>query len=285
MKVVNICVDDHANFMYQQHLSLLLAKVDSQCFKLNRHPFKYSDEATIIEFEKISELRADLFIIYHSDYELQPLIKGNVIYYHTGTKFRQLQDKSIFNNHVNLIALPEFNNLIPNQYYLIGGVNQREYIAPTGNTFSHFPSNPSVKGTDLIRATFANLRIPIKISEQRLSNEDYLKELSQSDIYVELFSPKQGAQMYGSFGMTALEAASFGKVVLTQNLTGKELYEKTYGECELVFFDNQEELIRKISIFAKTDISEKSIKTYNWFTKNHSLFATGQRFRGILEKL
>jgi len=48
MKVANICIDDWANFMFQQHEALLTVGVDSVCYKVNKHPFNYDKEATII---------------------------------------------------------------------------------------------------------------------------------------------------------------------------------------------------------------------------------------------
>lgn len=290
MKVVSICVDDHANFMYNHHIGLGMNRVDSYCYKLNHHPFKYEREATLITLEGLKELKADVFIIFHSDYELRPYINGPVVYYHTGTKFRQNSANIIYHTDdaiMSLIALPEFHNIgLKNQKYLIGSVEQHHTNRyANGNVFGHFPSNPSVKGTGQILEWFDSVGVDYKVDATTMPYPMHIKRLDDCDIYVELFNPHQGKKVYGSFGMTALEAAQLGKVVITQNLTGMNLYMNTYGECELEIGNTAEQFKQLIRKYKDADVQEKSERTIQWFNEKHSQRATGLRLKRLLERV
>lgn len=289
MKIVNICYDDWANFMYQQHEALLSVGIESHAYKLSKHPFSYTNEATIITLDELKNIEADLFIIYHSDIELKPFVNGRVIYYHTGSKYRLNKikiQKSVNDAELNLIALPEFHNTgLSNEIYLIGATPEPNGVQTVTNRFAHYPSNPEVKGTDLIIKTFNELSIPLATSLERVSYSEQLKRMANCFVYVELFAPLQGSMQYGSFGMTALEAASYRCVVITNNVTGQQLYKDTYGHCELEIANTLSELKTKIKYWNDNETTEKAERTFNWWQRNHSYKATGTRFAEILRGL
>ena len=286
MKVVNICVDDHANFMWNIHKSLLTVGVDSYAYKLNPHPFNYPEQADLINPSLLNTIEADIVLIHHSDWELEKFFTDRIAYFHTGTKYRTRKDtirQQTQYAELNLIALPEFHNTgLTNEHYVIGSVEEPKGAIGVDYKFGHFPSNPDVKGTDIIIKAFKDAGVPLTVSTERVGYAEQLNRMQKAQVIVELFNPMLGGNMYGSFGMTALEAASYRKVVLTHNITGQELYQKTYGECELVICNTYNELKNNILKYNNIDVYEKANATYLWWTTKHSPRATGQRVAELL---
>jgi len=152
------------------------------------------------------------------------------------------------------------------------------------NRFAHYPSNPQVKGTDMILRCAQDARVKV-MTGGILPYEEHIRRLNtQCDIYIEMMNCKQGEKQYGSFGMTALEAASLGKVVITNNATGQDLYQSTYGDCELVIANTNHELIQSLQAYATINTSEKANATLQWFKKKHSQQATGKRLLRIIHE-
>ena len=98
-------------------------------------------------------------------------------------------------------------------------------------------------------------------------------------------NPMLNGNFYGSFGMTALEGASYKKIVLTQNITGQELYKNTYGDCELVICNTYNELKKNILNYKDGETHQKANDTYLWWERNHSEYATGSRLADILNRV
>lgn len=286
MRVINVCVDDHANFMWNIHKSLLLNGVESYAYKLNPHPFNYPEQADIISIDLLTTLEADIVLIHHSDCELEKYFVDRIAYFHTGTKFRNGKQSIVpMVNHaeLNLIALPEFHNVgLKNEHYVIGAVDEPNGSIGVEYKFGHFPSNPSVKGTETIVKAFHETSVQLTWSTDKVSYEQQLNRMRKAQVIVELFNPMLGANFYGSFGMTALEAASYRKVVLTQNITGQKLYEQTYGDCELVICNTYADLKQNILKYNSIDVYEKANETYLWWRAKHSPHATGQRVAELL---
>lgn len=296
MKVAHICVDDWANFMFQQHEALLSVGVDSVAYKIARHPFAYENQAELCLPNEIKEKIKDAshVIIYHSDIQLAAVTHQGqkVIVYHTGTKFRTSY-KSILEESKSLhhlIALPEFNKLIDCSY-IVGAVDTDKLISQKQISkpfvVGHYPSNANVKGSSLIIESLKDIS-GFQYDLNRVSYKDHLKRLDSCDIYIELFAPLQGANPYGSFGMTALEAAALGKIVITQNVTGKELYESAYGECGIITIDKIDELRAAVIDLISTDdedIKELSQLAREWVVSKHGYKATGGRLYKFLREL
>lgn len=296
MKVANICIDDWANFMFQQHEALLSVGVDSIALKVNKHPFNYEKEATIILPSGIAEAIKDCthVIIYHSDTHLRLFTHAwqKTIIYHTGTRFRSLVRTILADSEgcSHLIALPEFRKHI-NAPYIVGAVDTENLLCgkEISKPFvvSHYPSNPGVKGSDLIINALSGLPNFI-YSLERVGYKDHLQRLSLCDIYIELFAPTQGGNEYGSFGMTALEASAMGKIVLTQNITGKDLYRETYGESPLIFIDSIDDLKQKVNVLlskSNEEIEELSVNFAEWVHNQHGYKSTGSRLFKFLYEL
>jgi len=94
----------------------------------------------------------------------------------------------------------------------------------------------------------------------------------------ERFGNKKG-KPYGSWGITALEAAAMGKVVFTQ-MNNPSLYEKTYG-ClpELMCYNDKSEFIDNLQslIDSPSAIRVMQKLTREWVVKHHSFESTGKK--------
>ena len=301
MKVLNISSDDYANFAHDNAKALRAAGVDCVDWKTNPHVFNYPSERKLVRPSKIQDEAPnfDLVQIFHSDRSLLHLVKNSgsrLFVYHTGTRYRAnpLVHNKHFNPHVerSFIALGEFEGLgSKNETYIVGAVDFDPDLVVDKvyqpYTIGHFPSNKEIKGTKDILETINKVKGSYLLNVDT-SPEPYLKQLqrlSDCEIYIELFKPSLDGRKYGSFGITALEAASLGKVVITQNLSAN-VYRKHYGEPALFLCDTKEELSRRIEYLLNMETEEfKSLQiaSRNWIQSNHSHQATGKRLRNLLK--
>ena len=301
MKVVSVCSSDWANFAYNFSESLKSVGVDSYSYCLNPHPFGYPKQSQVVSIGDLSDLTsdADFVVLHHSCTEILPFInQSSLIHYAAGTKFRQ-EYKEVNNRllpyvKATFIALPEFQNLTPNYHYVVGAIDTDYFNEPDffrgcdGPVFGHYPSNPGVKGTNEIVQILAEKGVKYIHSTDRVSSEEQYKRMKQCDIYVELLADTQAGKPYGSFGMTALEAAAMGKIVITQNNNDNGLYNETYGFCGLNFAKDADKLRRQIDTFSNYSgdylVGQMQV-TKKWVVDNHSYKATGERVLKILNSL
>ena len=286
------CFDDYSNFMYQLEQALLSIGVNAKGFKLVNHPFGYPNQCELIHPDLMNDAIKDFDIVIACHSFISPLIHSKVIPYHTGTAFRQNPDyyNELFKESpFSLIALPEFNLTAKNPKYLVGCVDT-DSIKPTKQinevlTFGHFPPNHLVKGTSTINKVLNETGVNYISDSNLVSYSENLKRLDSCDIIIELFADGQGGKPYGSFGMTALEAAALGKIVITQNNSGQELYNDTYGFCPLNFVKDENKLISTIKTLDNYQgeyIKGQQDQTREWVVKNHSYKATAEKLISYL---
>ena len=299
MKVLNICSDDYANFMHDNAKALRSVGVDCIDLKTKKHEFNYAEESIVVDIEKIKEAvkDADVVQIFHSEDWLIPMCDGKkVIMYHTGTRYRmrpEWYDKACKTADQIIIALPEFykNN---GERYIVGAVDT-DLIIPVDvrnekKVIGHFPSNPNVKGSAMINEVVEKLKDEFDFiycySDEILPHKLQLERMAQCDIYIEMLAPEQNGKKYGSFGITGLEAAALGKVVLTQNL-GEKVYANEY--CALtpfVKYSDKEEFEKMLRMILKRDdIGALQKITRDWVVNNHSYKATGRKLKQIIYEL
>lgn len=300
MKILNVCYDDHANFMHDNANALRSVGVDCLDVKMVKHPFSYPSQATVVNEEQLIKAIAenDLIQIFHSeDFALKYCKGKRVIVYHTGTRYRQRP--GLFNDLFNpiversIIALPELMGKgAKNEVYLVGAIDT-ERITPIKTAkgerviVGHFPSNQVVKGTETINKIVNELKREYDFeyihSTEILQYKEQLSRLQQCDVYIELLAPMQGNKPYGSFGITALEAACMGKVVLTQNIL-EGIYAGAYETLTpFVKYHDESEFKRMLSMILKRENLEplKQI-TREWVVQNHSYQATGNKLKQVL---
>lgn len=299
MRVGLLMSDDWANFGYDIFKSLESINVDVIGYKLTRHIFGYENQLPVITVPNIKETYkdCDVVIIVHSDWELTEYLDcKTIIPFHTGTKYRQgyhtINQK--FTIPFTLIALPEFQYLAPNPKYLVGAVEVEKPVKPIGDKLvvGHFPSNPSVKGTDDIIRIVSDLKkqhdFDFIYSVDRVSHEENLERMNSCDIYVELLASEQGGKPYGSYGISALEAASLGKIVVTQAITDNGLYNDTYGVNMLNTVLNEaglRKILNGLLNYKGDFIVGQQQLTKSWVREHHSYEATGNKLKSYLNGL
>lgn len=293
MRILNICSDDWANFMHNNSKALKSVSVSVDEYKLNRHVFKYDSEAKTESISFINELilsnSYDIIQVFHSCLNWLNALKytsSKVIVYHTGSVYRNNHEH--FNNAFNsvvdksVLALPEFWNLgAKNQVYCVGSVDIGRFKKNPDIIIGHYPSNELIKGTESIKPILNKLsnEFGILLSiKNNLSYNEIQNRLSDTVLYVELFKPELNGKKYGSFGITALEAASNGCIVITQSLSHK-VYEKHYGESPMYLIKTLEELESNLKYLLRSNkefILQKRKEHRDWIINNHSHEATGK---------
>jgi len=307
MKVLNICVDDFANFSHDNAKALRSTGVMCVDLKLAAHEFGYESESEVVDHDAVLEAipKADVIQIIHSDANALKLVKRakkanqKLVVYHTGSRYRSRSGyyNNLFNREVDasIIALGEFANLgAKNEHYIVGAVDIKKYLKfgheiKQPYKIAHFPSNAKVKGTEQILEMLVKVKGEFKLihSTKIVNQKQQMKRIDACDIYIELFKPELNGKKYGSFGITALEAAAAGKIVITQNLSAN-VYEAAYGNCALLLAEDESNfisIIESLLEMEKEEISELQTHTYKWLKQNHSYKATGERIKKILNEL
>lgn len=295
MKILNICTEDWANFSYDNMKALHSVGLHCDSVKTEPHPF-YTEQSTIISTQEIADAIANYDVIqfFHDHPHLFNFLKPKfgskkVIAYHTSSFYRKNFEavNTQMNQHLyrSVCAMPEFMGLgAKNEVYMVGAVDT-DAIQPVSHgsvaKFGHFPSNSKVKGSANIIRVCEELNIRLHYDLTPVSFEQHLRRMSMVDIYIEMLTEFDGGGMpYGSFGITALEAAAMGKVVLTQ-ISNADVYSKAYGFCGLNLAKDEAKMKRLISTLDNYEgeylQGQKQI-TRDWVVKNHSYKATGEYF-------
>lgn len=290
MKVLNICYEDHANFSYDNSIALRSVGVECDSVKTRSHPFNYAKQSDVKTMDEIQAMveQYDVVQIMHSSLLPFKITKPHVVW-HTGTIYRMgfSSLNAVFKGVKPIIALGEFAALCPEAEYVVGAVDVDKY-KPTfrhGNQFAHFPSDPLVKGSSYITTMCSQEGVELNTSLERVDYSAQIERMDNCDIYIELFALVQFARPYGSWGITALEAAAMGKVVMTCHTT-QHVYERVYGESELVISNDEQQFRANLREWKNSpDVIGKKVATRLWVERNHSYKATGERVKKILEKL
>lgn len=273
MKILNVCHDDFANFSYSNCEALKSVGQDCYSVKLQSHPFNYPKESTIIPATDIIELvkSHDVIQFFHDNISffnmILPYCKGKkLIAYHTTSLYRKDYERinSQMNPHIfrAVNCMPEFMGKgAKNEVYMVGAVDteglkcnkeiKRPYI------IAHYPSNPEVKGTEKIIELMNQIpgdrtRYEFRCSKEQVGYEKQIERLKECDIYIEMFTEKDGlGSDYGDFGITALEAAAMGKLVVTQS-NHLDLYLSCYGGNFFTCFKGERKFKELISWLASS---------------------------------
>lgn len=322
-RIVNICRCDYANFAYHNAMALKSIGVNSDSFCLESHPFNYDKHALVVPADVMKEQirSADIVQIFHNDKQIFDwcvniqALPGHshlrIVPYHSCSAYRNdpLWYQHNWNPHVDVIMSNQCEFFMDKKmasgvkngaHYITHSIDTEKYISKylienkqhtkTSEEFipiiAHYPSNPSVKGTEQICEMMRDIRGNYRFAcdTAQVSYQDQLKRMSECDIYIELFNPVLNGQPYGCYGVTAFEAATMGKIVVTQNVY-REIYESEYGECLLQICNTKEEFISTVKRLIEMPYNElKSLgeNTRKWAIENHSYQATGKRICTIL---
>lgn len=300
MKVLNISSNDWANYSYTNAKSLRTVGVHCEGVKLYPHSFGYAEQHPVVSYQSmIDKIHSgfDIIQVFNSDVRMAHALrgfKGRIVVYHTGTSYRRSSHEinQLFNPIVwkTVMVHGEFmGSGAKNETYLDRCVDV-DALKPTywmhqPYRFLHCPSNQKVKGTETIKRLFQLADISIKCDTNILPHEQSIARMHNCDVYVELFNPTLDGKKYGHFGITAIEAAALGKVVVTQNLSN-DVYEKHYGSCPLILVKDETDFLKKIqwlNAMSASDLSDLQQAHRKWAVEKHSYKANGERIKKILE--
>jgi len=251
---------------------------------------KYAEEADIIQFMQGQwvntgvDLSTKRVFVYYggSNYRAQPKKLSNI--------FNPIVEKSIIQtadlfglgakNEIWLLPAVDLNKLNPvydkhNDKIIIG----------------HYPSKAAVKNTKSINKIINELkskfgdRFKYEHTTKMVSWDKHIERVARCDIYVEACSPTQkfmGKTLkYGEWGITGLEAAALGKVVVTHFLS-HERYAREYGKHELMVAntlpDIKKHLIELLTL-TEAELLQRRKDTRAWVEKFHSYEAVGKRLK------
>lgn len=304
MKVAFLSIDDWANLGFTLSKSLRTLGVDSFAYARNRHLFVYPKQAEILS-DDFRLKDCDTVVFMHSTFvKTNTDLSGKRIFvFHGGSTYRN-NPKGI-NNFFNKIVVGSIiqdASLLglgaKNEYWLPPPVDT-DYIQPSYTVnkplvVGHYPSHVERKGTVVINEAVKKVLNDIKFSYStssdgkkinRIGWVDNLKRMSKCDIYIERLHPKD-RNYTGDWGITALEAAALGCVVVT-NFKSKERYEKEFNnECPFYIISSPGDLeivLRVLLTMPEESLIIERKRTREWVEKNHGLQCVGKRLFNILK--
>ena len=281
--------------------------VEAMAIAVENRPLIESDkQAKVVSFKEACELckSAEWIVFMHSQFpwkrELLPYIADKKIaVFHGGSSYRQAvkAENDNWNPIVDLtlIQMPSMMGLgAKNEYWMIPPIDinniQPVYRTEISNILrvGHFPTSAKLKGTAIIEKS-VNMAIRNNVPLEYFSGRmiewcENLKRMAYCDIIVSQILQSFGGHTMGEWGITALEAAALGKIVLS-TFNSSEKYSREYGSYELIRVDDDSMLLHELQLIAKWEhsvIREKQQKTRAWVEKQHSMEATGQRLKQLL---
>ena len=287
--ILNLANNDYANYSHDN--AKALKAVGLECLDFVKHPHIFGYESQSIEMgkdEMITQIKkAEVIQIMHSNLQLfQLAVKFNpgakIIIYHTGTIYRTNYKRlnNAFKGYKTITDQTEFMELGDHEYIVSPVDYKLSKLYNKGlKKIGHYPSSVQVKGTVKILELLENIKQDFDLlhSVENVLHADQIKRIGESDIYVELFKPKLNGNNYGCFGVTALEACSMGKIVITQNLY-ENIYEDNYGYCPMTIANNEEQFINNIEgllRMSRTQFRTLQKDTHEIMKENHSYKSTG----------
>lgn len=252
---------------------------------------------SLVESAHIIHFIASTFIDTGAD-----LSNKHVVVQHGGSTFRRASYKvnNLFNPIIDaaIIQCPDLLGLgAKNEVLIYYPVDVQKLQSDFKQKddkilIGHFPRSPGIKGTvnilEAIKTIEANpslknkfkyVGIPDINNKQNMHWEKHLKRVNNCDVIIETCNLKQGNNKYGEWANTAIEAASLGKIVITNTLSA-DVYKKEYGGCALHIANTVPELVSTLSKLVnlnKGDLLVEKQKTRNWVVKNHSMEANAVR--------
>lgn len=309
MNVLLLARSDWAGLGSLLAQSLCSVGVNAKIYTINKGPYNHPS-VSISKSEMINFSKAcDIIQFMHS--EKVPisieLTGKKVVVFHGGGKYRNNPEKicGIFNPIVDCSIIQTYDLMgygAKNETWLLPPINTNN-LKPIYKTKSekiivgHYPSSPSGKGTEYVNEIINRIKnlVPefeYRYSTERVSWKKQIERMSKVDIYIERMSmrkkEKSGeVRKTGVWGITALEAAALGKVVVT-NFYGRKYYQEEYGDCALYTANSEKEmeslLIDLLSI-PKSNLITLKENTRKWVEEKHSFIPIGNRLRNIYERL
>jgi hypothetical protein len=303
--VLFFSVEDWANVGYGFAESLKSVGVEAHSFTMNPHILGYERQAepydTFVRLKKVIEA-SKCIVFMHSDPVFLKLpfdLNGKKkVVFHGGSTYRNNSKplNEMFNPFVDicLVQTGDLRGLgAKNEKWIYPAIDV-EAIKPTKGlstraVLAHFPRGPEVKGTkeilDVVEELKGEFEFDFLHDARNVDHKNNLERIDKCDIYIEAMQPKLDGKKYGEWGVTALEAASMGKIVVS-HFFSKYKYEKEFDICPIFTVNNKYDLktqLTNILLFKSWEVRKVQEDTRNWVVKNHSYEPTGRRLKRLLE--
>ena len=284
ISVVLVCIDDWSNLGYLLAESLKSVGIKAKAIAKNKHVFDYPNQAD--EWGTDEELKkelsnADIVVFMHSQGIQFDWKDKKLFVFHTGTLYRE-NSRAIRDafQKMNGTIVNHYDFLEPDDHWLMRPIDTKT-LQPEYKwrklKFAHYPRHPEINGYERVKSVVEKCGCNFVSDTNNVSWKENIERMRDCDIYIE--------QLAGhDTGMTSLEAASLGKVVIT-SFKGLERYEKEYGKCELLIANNEEELEKQIKYVMdmnQGELKRKKKATRKWVETYHSFESIGKRFKEIL---
>ena len=288
MKVLICSRKDFANVGYEMSQALESVGACAKSLVLYKHKLGYDRQGDLSSWREIMSLAKEYDVIQfmHSgrdflfrasserggvrdDKRLSLAIRKladmnkKMIVFHGGTIYRQCNTSvnRIVNPLVSasIIQTPDLLALgAKNEVWIPAPINmstfsgKRKSIDMKKLVFGHFPSDPKVKGSHMIREVMREFQESkykdkfLFITDDKIvKHSENLSRVDLCDIYIEHQGFEQLGKRYGACGVAALEAAALNKVVITSNAQ-EDVYKKRNTTFGLLASNSKEQLRSKV---------------------------------------
>ena len=163
---------------------------------------------------------------------------------------------------------------------------------------AHFPRDPKAKGSEVILKVMAKMAQDEELKDSfifdyqdkwRCDWEENLARLDSCDVYIESQAYMLGDKKCSEFGVTAMEACSLSKIVVTC-FSSFEDYKREFGvDSEIAAANCEEELEQALRIIIQTaeykprEFVEKRLRTRWWVENYHGRIPTGLRLKKMMD--
>lgn len=296
MKVLVISSNDYARYGHQISQSLRAVGVDCIDLCLQKHKFDYPSAGICVKLDVMIDRikKASVICVMHSEIKLFELAKNHnstaeILVFHTGTRYRQgyaMMNKTF----IGCKTITDQTELMKlgNHSYIVAPieVSKPKFATSIRIKIGHFPSSTEVKGTDDIIKMLQPFsgRFSWVHSTDFVPNKKQLQRMMLCDVYIELYKPILWGKEYGCFGVTALEAAALGKLVITQDLN-PNIYAENYGEHPFFLANTPKEFHNQIETILSGGpeyVKKYQRKFHALMQENHSFKATGEKVKSII---
>ena len=298
MDVLFCSVNDWANVGALFAKALRTVGVDAVSAVRRQHGWGYPDKSKIwkdvaslqalaTQSKAVVMMHSELFAGLHLEGK-----RGGV--FHGGSRYRRYKEKlnPRFNAvcDVTLVQTADLlNKGAKNPVWVMPPVDvealKPQYWSLTDTLkYAHYPSNPRFKGSGAIKATAAKMGVDFRCSLSILPHAKHIDRMRKCDVYIERMALEREGKPTGVWGMSAMEAAALGKIVISNDLW-RERYEKEFGDCPLIVANSRPELSMAILYLKgarRQDLEELRKQTREWVVAKHSFEPVGARLKEVL---
>ena len=285
-------------------------KVGMDCLSVTdqHHELNYVEKSTLwkkcilTDIEDLQKFADEFRVIVMLHSQLIPIEKRSWqkwAAFHGGGAYRSAP-KNVCNKFnkivdINLIQHGEFFGFgCYNEKWMIPATDT-EYIKPMfsntktireiGITFGHYPRGPS-KGTETINKVMEKFNGRCNYRWEAGNEVPWIENLKRmrnsGDVYIESLLGSLGE--WG--GVTVMEAAALGKIVVTQATTFDKYEQEFNYKCPIVVANTVSALseqIERLLSFSPEEIVELQRKSRDWVENVHGYIPTGLRLKRLLE--